>query len=122
MSEKHGDKKRSNSSASKGFNTSVFDGLQREFQDEELQIEDGGADGDKEAEATARLIHFPTDEEMDCSSDSDSDSDSENERDSAVTSSPTSMQCGLSLFPTSLCTRMILRSQLLIKHVTTFVY
>ena len=39
-----------------------------------------------------------------------------------VTSSPTSMQCGLSLFPTSLCTRMILRSQLLIKHVTTFVY
>ena len=27
-----------------------------------------------------------------------------------VTSSPTSMQCGLSLFPTSLCTRMILRS------------
>ena len=31
------------------INTSVFDGLQREFQDEELQIEDGDADGDKEA-------------------------------------------------------------------------
>ena len=74
-------KKRSNSSASKGFNTSVFDGLQREFQDEELQIEDGGADGDKEAEATARLIHFPTDEEMDCSSDSDSDSERDSDSD-----------------------------------------
>ena len=59
---------------------------QREFQDEELQIEDGDADVDKEAEATARLLHFPTDEEMDCSSDSDSDCDSVRDSDSDVIS------------------------------------
>ena len=47
----------------------------REFMDEELQIVDD--DVNREADATARLLHFPTVEEMDCSSDSDSDSDSD---------------------------------------------
>ena len=39
---------------------------QREFQDEK-HIEDGDADVAKEPEATARLLHFPTGEETDCS-------------------------------------------------------
>ena len=59
---------------------------QRDFQDEELQIEDGDTDADKEAEATARLLHFAIDEEMDCSSDSDSNSDSERDSGSDVIS------------------------------------
>ena len=45
--------------------------------DEELQI----VDTDREADATARLLHFPTVEELDCSSDSDSDSDSDSASD-----------------------------------------
>ena len=57
---------------------SADDEREPEELDEELQI----LDTDREVDATERLLHFPTVEEMDCSSDSDSDSDSDSESDS----------------------------------------